>query len=337
MVQNLKIKKIVNGNSFLITGGTGSFGKTITSELLKFNPSTVIIYSRSEEKQEQMKYQFKKWENLKFVLGDVRDKDQLTRTMNGIDFVFHAAAQKQVPRTELNVLEGVKTNVLGAQNVIDAAMISGVKKAIAISTDKAVEPINVMGMTKALQERLFLGANKYRSNSTIFSCVRYGNVLGSTGSVLPLFIHQLISGENLTITHKDMTRFVITLEQAVELVLTSLIESKGGELFVPIIPSHKITDLAQSLIEMFPQKKAQIKITGIRLGEKLHETLIAPNESSLAIPKKGYYVIKPAVENKKTQTKKPYFRFSSDNAEMINVNQLKNLLKNNDLVKSIIL
>lgn len=336
-----KYLQFIKGKSFLITGGTGSFGKSITTELLKYHPKIIKIYSRSEDKQEQMKYQFRNNNGLLFILGDVRDLDQLTRAMEGVDYVFHAAAQKQVPGTEHNVLEAVKTNVLGAQNVIDASRFSTVKKAIAISTDKAVEPINAMGMTKAIQERLFVHSGMtLQTRKIAFSCVRYGNVLGSTGSVLPLFLHQLAHREPLTLTNRQMTRFIITLDQAVDLVLTALADSVGGEIFIPKIPSHLLSDLAESVIEMFPQKKGRVIVSGIRIGEKIHETLMTPNERVTSIEKSGYYIVLPAISNREIEKKfsiepKGIFQaFSSDKAEMLAKPQLKKILEHNILVKN---
>lgn len=342
MLDKLKIQKIIKGKTILVTGGTGSFGKTIASALLKYKPQQIRIYSRGEDKQEQMKFLFKGDKTFKFILGDVRDKSQLERVMKGVDYVFHAAAQKQVPGTEINVLEGVKTNVFGAQNVIDVSIAAGVKKAIAISTDKAVEPINAMGMTKALQERLFIGANTYNRGSTVFSCVRYGNVLGSTGSVLPLFLKQLKSNEPLTITHKEMTRFLITLDEAVNLVLEALIHSVGGEIFIPDIQSHSIIDLSDALYDLFPLKKGVTKLVGIRPGEKLHETLISPNESLCSVKRSNYYIIYPITSNpillKKhsSQINRKYYRYSSDTAKRLTRVELKSVLSKNDLVKEAI-
>lgn len=331
----------IKNKTFLVTGGTGSFGKTIVSELLKHQPKLVKIYSRGEDKQEQMKYSFRKNPSLRFILGDVRDRDQLSRAMMGVDYVFHAAAQKQVPGTEYNVLEGVKTNVLGAQNVIDTALAAGVKKAIAISTDKAVEPINVMGMTKALQEKLFVHANAtLNAKSTAFSCVRYGNVLGSTGSVLPLFLHQLQNKEPLTLTNEEMTRFLITLDEAVQLVLIALADSVGGEIFVPKIPSHSIKDLGETLIEMFPEKKGKIKTVGIRIGEKIHETLMTPDEHARSNIENDYFIILPSISNANIQKKyktlsgKLFSPYASDTAEKLSRNELKKILSKNNLIQA---
>ncbi|MGH7245378.1 MAG: polysaccharide biosynthesis protein, partial [Candidatus Levyibacteriota bacterium] len=337
--QKRKVKQLVKGSIILVTGGTGSFGKSITNELLKYDPKEIRIYSRGEDKQFQMQYVYRKNKNLTFILGDVRDKEQLQRAAEGVDYIFHAAAQKQVPGSEYNVYEAVKTNIVGAQHVIDVALQNNVKKAIAVSTDKAVEPINAMGMTKALQEKLFIQANLHRNGKqTAFSCVRYGNVLGSTGSVLPHFLKQVSQNKDLSITHPDMTRFLITLDEAVQLVLLALLETVGGEIFIPNIPSHTIIDMAEVLIEMFGRKNLRTTMVGIRVGEKIHETLISPTESIRTISKKNYYVILPqikisAVEKKyKIKMNNTLYRYSSDNTEKLSKKQLKGILSKSELI-----
>lgn len=327
-----KLYSILKNKTVLITGGTGSFGKTITKELIKFKPKEIRIFSRTEDKQVSMIRQYNSQKNLRFILGDVRDFNQLKRAMVGVDYVFHAAAQKQVPHSEYNVIEAVKTNILGAQNVIDACLENNIKKAIAISTDKAVEPVNTMGMTKALQEKLFVQANLSNGGKTVFSCVRYGNVLGSTGSVLPLFLAQMKSRQAITLTHKDMTRFILTLDEAMELVLTAFIESAGGEIFIPNIPSHSVIDLAKALLDVFNEKELRIIETGIRVGEKIHETLISSTESLRSIKKDGYYIILPEIKidkinNKYKRAKKTsLFRYSSENNKKLSTEELKKLL-----------
>ncbi|HEX8965867.1 MAG TPA: SDR family NAD(P)-dependent oxidoreductase [Patescibacteria group bacterium] len=334
--QKANAKKLLKNSIILVTGGTGSFGKTIVKELLTYKPKEIRIFSRSEDKQEKMDYLYNSNKKLHFILGDVRDTKQVAHAMSDVDYVFHAAAQKQVPRTEYNVLEGIKTNILGAQNVIDACMDTpSVKKAIAISTDKAVEPINVMGMTKALQEKLFIEANLHVGKRKLaFSCVRYGNVLGSTGSVMPLFAKQIIDNKNLTVTHNDMTRFLITLDEAVQLVILALVESKGGEIYIPNIPSHTVVDLAKSMLQLFKQEgKLDIITTGIRVGEKLHETLISPTESVRTIVNKNFYVILPDIFlpqsriSRKKITNQKMFRYSSDTAKKMSQPQLLITLK----------
>lgn len=333
--QRSQAKKLLKGSTILVTGGTGSFGKTIVGELIKYDPTEIRILSRSEDKQEAMQYLYQKQKNLHFILGDVRDEKQVKRAMVNVDYVFHAAAQKQVPRTEYNVLEGVKTNILGAQNVIDACLESNsVKKAIAISTDKAVEPVNVMGMTKAIQEKLFTQANLQTNGKKIaFSCVRYGNVLGSTGSVIPLFLKQIKDNKDLTVTHKDMTRFLISLDEAVELVILALVDSTGGEIYIPRILSHTVVDLAKTILQITGKENSlKINLTGIRVGEKLHETLISPTESVRTLIQKEYFVILPdiKIDNLKGKydmvNKSQMFRFSSDTAERIPSKLLKDII-----------
>lgn len=341
---NPKLKKqissLIKNKRILVTGGTGSFGKTIVAHLLKFNPQEIIIFSRTEDKQFSMMRQYNHNKKLIFRLGDVRDIGELRRVMRGIDYVFHAAAQKQVPHSEYNVLEAVKTNILGAQNVIDVCHESRVKKVIAISTDKAVEPVNAMGMTKALQEKLFIQANlKHENTGNVFSCVRYGNVLGSTGSVLPLFLKQIKIGEHLTLTHNDMTRFILTLDDAVDLVFSALVHATGGEIFIPSIPSHTVKDLAEVLMEIYPEKAIETLVTGIRVGEKMHETLINPTESIRTVKKNEFYIILPEIKIANTEKKyklskrTEMFRYSSDTARKVSKKDLKEILLQSDLIK----
>lgn len=331
-----KLKTVLKGKTVLVTGGTGSFGHAIVDALLPYRLKEIRIYSRGEDKQEKMKYEFRNSQNLRFILGDIRDLPQLTRASNSVDYAFHAAAQKQVPATETQVLEAVKTNVLGAQNVIDAAIACRLKKVIAISTDKAVEPVNAMGMTKALQEKLFTGANLGPDNrGTVFSCARYGNVLGSTGSVLPLFMDQIKSGSAVTVTVPEMTRFLLTLKEAIDLVFVSLLESVGGEVFVPDIPSHTVMDLAETLCRIHSYDTGRIRITGVRAGEKIHETLITPTESVRSVTRRGYFVILPQYHMHLTDRKyrigtgAKMYRFASDTARHLNPAQLRSLLQRN--------
>lgn len=337
--QKRKASEMIKSSVILVTGGTGSFGKTITKELLKYNPREIRIYSRGEDKQHEMAYLYRKNKNLTFILGDVRDKDQLQRATEGVDYIFHAAAQKQVPASEYNTYEAVKTNILGAQNVIDAALQHNVKKVIAVSTDKAVEPINAMGMTKALQEKLFIQANLHRNGKkTVFSCVRYGNVLGSTGSVLPHFLKQLSLNENLSITHPDMTRFLITLDEAVQLVLIALVETVGGETFIPRIPSHTIVDMADILIDMFGNNNTKTFIAGIRVGEKIHETLISQTDFLRTVRQDAYYTILPEIEIKGIKKKyslpkvKTLQSYTSGNTAKLTKAQLKKVLEKSHAV-----
>ena len=281
----------LNGKTLLVTGGTGSFGKKFIEIVLRdYNVKRLVVYSRDELKQEEMRtiYGFTD-ERLRYFIGDVRDKDRLKRAMIDIDVVVHAAAMKQVPASEYNPSEAIKTNVLGASNIIDVAIDRRVKKVVALSTDKAVNPINLYGATKLLSDKLFIQGNNYSSSDGAkFSCVRYGNVVGSRGSVVPLFQHQKSSGKDITITDDSMTRFLITLEEGVELVLTAIELMKGGETFVPKIPSMKISDVAKAIA---PGRK--IKVIGIRPGEKIHETLISKEEALHTYEYKNIYIIRP--------------------------------------------
>jgi len=275
--------------SILLTGGTGSFGKHFCKVMVeKYNPKVIRIYSRDELKQHEMRQQFGE-EVLRYFIGDVRDADRLKRAMEGVDIVVHAAALKQVPSCEYNPFEAVKTNIYGAQNVIDAAINTGVKKVVALSTDKAVNPVNLYGATKLCADKLFIQGNSYSgSRGTRFCCVRYGNVIGSRGSVIPLFKEQKKSGK-VTITDRRMTRFWITLDQAIELVIKALCHMQGGEIFVPKIPSMKIMDLARAVAP-----GCEIGFIGIRPGEKLHEALITEEEGRNTVAYDGMYIIMPS-------------------------------------------
>ena len=268
---------LLDGKVVLITGGTGTFGKAFTKYVFEhFKPRKVIIFSRDEFKQYEMAKKFSPDKYpIRYFIGDIRDKDRLYRAFEGVDYVIHAAAMKQVPASEYNPFEAVKTNVIGAENIVNAAIDKGVKKVIAISTDKAVNPINLYGATKLVMEKIFIAGNAYvGAKDTVLSVVRYGNVVGSRGSVIPLFIELTKKGEKvLPITDKRMTRFWITIEQGVELVLTALEEAVGGEVFVPRIPSMRITDLAKAI-----NPNCEFKIIGIRPGEKIHEVLISEDE-----------------------------------------------------------
>lgn len=279
--------------NILITGGTGSFGKKYTEILLKkYKPNKIIIYSRDELKQYEMAREFKN-RCMRYFIGDVRDEERLTKAMNGVDFVIHAAAMKHVPIAEYNPMECIKTNINGASNVINSAFTCKVKKVIALSTDKACNPINLYGATKLASDKLFISANNIAGNNpTRFSVVRYGNVVGSRGSVVPLFESLVKNGvEELPITDERMTRFWITLEEGVKFVLKNFERMKGGELFIPKIPSMKIIDLANAIAP-----NLSIKIIGIRPGEKLHETMISKDDSHLTYEFDDHYVITPSIQ-----------------------------------------
>lgn len=282
-----------NGKNVLITGGTGSFGKTYTKILLEtYEPNKIIIYSRDELKQYEMAQHFNA-PCMRYFIGDVRDKDRLIRAMRDVDFVIHAAALKQVPIAEYNPMECIKTNINGAQNVIDACLENKVKACIALSTDKACNPINLYGATKLASDKLFIAANNIAgSNNTKFSVTRYGNVVGSRGSVVPFFKKLIDEGaKELPITDERMTRFWISLEDGVKFVLSNFERMHGGEIFIPKIPSMKITDLARAI-----GPKAKFKIIGIRAGEKLHEIMISSDDSHLTYEFKDYYIITPSIK-----------------------------------------
>jgi UDP-N-acetylglucosamine 4,6-dehydratase len=283
----------LNNKSILITGGTGSFGKKFVEVILKKYPDVkrLVIFSRDELKQYEMSNVFShsQYKCLRYFLGDVRDKERLLRAMEGIDIVIHAAALKQVPAAEYNPMECIKTNVLGAENVINAALDNGVQQVVALSTDKAAAPINLYGATKLCSDKLFVAANNMKGKRNIsFSVVRYGNVIGSRGSVVPFFLEQRNKGV-LPITDENMTRFNISLEEGVELVLFALENAWGGELYVPKLPSFKVTDLAQAI-----GPKCQLKFIGVRPGEKIHEEMITETDSLNTVEFEKYYVITPS-------------------------------------------
>lgn len=288
---------MLNDKTILITGGTGSFGKKCLKMIFeRYNPKKVIIYSRDEFKQYNMKAEMSNvvdMDRVRFFIGDVRDKERLMRAFHGVDYVIHAAAMKQVPTCEYNPMEAIKTNIHGAQNVIDAALDRGVKKVVALSTDKAVNPINLYGGTKLVSDKLFVAANAYTGlNGTRFAVVRYGNVAGSRGSIIPLFRKLVEEGvDELPITDYRMTRFWITLEQGVELVFKALGEAKGGETYISKIPSFKITDLAKA---MHPH--GGMKEIGIREGEKLHEVMVTKDDSRTTYEYDKHYIIYPHFE-----------------------------------------
>jgi UDP-N-acetylglucosamine 4,6-dehydratase len=283
---------MLNNKTILITGGTGSFGKKATEIILKkYKPEKIIILSRDELKQFEMAQQFKELKGIRYFIGDVRDKERLHRAFHGVDFVIHAAALKQVPAAEYNPFEAVKTNIIGAENVINVAIDQGIKKVIALSTDKAANPINLYGSTKLCSDKLFIAGNSYvGQDHSMFSVVRYGNVVGSRGSVIPFFLKQKEKGV-LPITDSRMTRFWITVEQGVNFVLNCLEQMVGGELFVPKIPSMNIMDLAKVIA---PECKTEI--VGIRPGEKLHEVMVTRDDARRTLEYDDHYVVQPDFE-----------------------------------------
>ena len=280
-----------SGKNILITGGTGSFGKKCVELLLQnYKPQRLVVFSRDELKQFEMQQLFspKQYSCMRYFLGDVRDKERLYRAFRNIDYVIHAAALKQVPAAEYNPTECIRTNISGAENVINVAADCGVKKVVALSTDKAVAPVNLYGATKLCSDKLFIAANAFMACETVFSVVRYGNVMGSRGSVIPFFIKKREEGGPLPITDCRMTRFWITLKQAVHMVLRAFALAGGGEIFIPKIPSMKITDLASAIAPGVNTVEV-----GIRPGEKLHETMITAEDARHTIDIGDYYVIKP--------------------------------------------
>ena len=327
----------MNGKTVLITGGTGSFGKKFTQHLLKKYKKIkkLIVYSRDELKQSEMAMTLsdKKYKCLRYFLGDVRDITRLSRAMKNVDVVIHAAALKQVPMAEYNPIEFIKTNVMGAQNIIESALDNKVKRVIAFSTDKAAAPINLYGATKLCSDKLFVAANNYAGQKCKFSVVRYGNVFGSRGSVIPLF-KKLINSGYFPITSKEMTRFNISLEEGVKMVDWARQNALGGEIFVPKIPSYKITDLARAM-----NPKNKLKIIGVRRGEKIHEEMITSSDSQTTYEIKKYYVILPdnSLENFK-KFKKHFkslkkvnenFNYNSKtNKEFLKVAEIKQMIKN---------
>ncbi|RDY23312.1 UDP-N-acetylglucosamine 4,6-dehydratase (inverting) [Romboutsia maritimum] len=326
---------MLNNKSILITGGTGSFGKEFTKRILnKYNPKKIIIFSRDEFKQDIFRKELSmkfpdKINKMRFFIGDVRDKDRLYRAFDGVDYIIHAAAMKQVPTCEYNPFEAIKTNIHGAQNVIDAAIDRGIKKVVALSTDKAVNPINLYGGTKLVSDKLFISANAYAANKgTIFSIVRYGNVAGSRGSVIPFFKSLIDQGcTELPITDFKMTRFWISLDEGIDLVLKALNESKGGETYISKIPSFKVKDLAHAILP-----NCELKQIGIREGEKLHEIMITKDDSRTTYEYEKHYIIYPNFQwwNKERffiqggKLIKEGFEYNSrTNTQWLSVNQLR--------------
>ena len=311
----------------LVTGATGSFGRKFVEVMMnEYHPARLIIYSRDELKQHEMQTAGFVHPNLRYFIGDVRDRERMRRAFNGVDLVVHAAALKQVPACEYNPMEAVKTNILGSSNVVDAALDAGVKKVLALSTDKAVNPINLYGATKLAAEKLLIQSNAYAGGkATRFSCVRYGNVVGSRGSVVPLFIQQREKGE-ITLTDERMTRFWISLEQGVRFVINCIENMQGGEVFVPKIPSMKMIDLAKALAP-----EVQIRTIGIRPGEKLHEVLISEDEARTTIELADMYVVQPQAAlwfgydwSKKGSPLPEGFHYASDNnTEWLSVEEIQ--------------
>ena len=313
----------------LVTGGTGSFGKKFVEIMMaEYKPDKLIVFSRDELKQHEMRVTGFDHPNLRYFIGDVRDQLRLKRAMHGVNIVIHAAALKQVPACEYNPMEAIKTNILGSSNVVEAALDVGVEKVMALSTDKAVNPVNLYGATKLAAEKLFIQSNAYAAGtSTRFSCVRYGNVVGSRGSVIPIFMKQRLNGK-LTITDTRMTRFWLTLERGVRFVIRCTEQMQGGEVFVPKIPSTRVLDLANVIAP-----DAELEVVGIRPGEKLHEVLIHEDEARSAVELEDMFVIQPSSElwfghdwQNKGHKLQDGFRYTSEtNPQWLTVDQIKHL------------
>ncbi|ABX12046.1 SDR family NAD(P)-dependent oxidoreductase [Nitrosopumilus maritimus] len=324
---------MLENKTILITGGTGSLGTALTKRLLKSKVGTIRIFSRDEWKQTKM---FEELDDsrLRFFIGDIRDKERLSRAVEGVDYVFHAAALKQVPIAEYNPFEAIKTNVYGTQNLVDVCLDNNVKKVVAIGTDKAASPANTYGATKLLMEKIIISANFFKGiHKTSFVCVRYGNVLGSRGSVLPRFIEQISNKGVITLTDPKMTRFTITMNGAIDLVLRALKNGNGGELFVPRLKSYTLEELKNAIIEL-SGKKVKIKKISLRPGEKFHETLISGDEISQTYESKEDYIIfqqsidkissLKKLKYKKTKLKSAYI---SNKNNFISKNQLKKMIR----------
>ena len=327
---------MLDNKSILITGGTGTLGKALVRRILKTYPDIkrLVIFSRDEQKQFQMNQEFPdtQYKALRYFIGDIRDFDRLKRAMKGIDFVIHTAAMKHVPIAEYNPMECVKTNVLGAENLINACLETEVKKVVALSTDKAAAPINLYGATKLCSDKLFIAANNIRGRDTInFSVVRYGNVMGSNGSVIPFFLKRRKDGV-LPITDPQMTRFNISIEEGVDMVLHALEHAWGSEIFVPKIPSYKITDVAEAIAP-----ECRHEIIGIRPGEKIHEEMITASDSYTTYDLGKYYAILPQKTLWDLEAFKDHFKAqpapkgmsynSGDNTEWVNIEEIRNLIK----------
>ena len=329
--------------TILITGGTGSLGQALTHRLLENDAKTIRIFSRNENKQIEMESKFND-NRLRFLLGDIRDKERLVRATEGVDYVFHAAALKHVPKIEYNPFESIKTNVIGSQNVIDACLETNVKKAICIGTDKAVSPLNTYGATKLLMEKLFITANNYldpKKHVTKFIAVRYGNVLGSSGSVVPKFIEQIKNKKKITITDKQMTRFSITMSEALDFILKSAEYGQGSEIFVPKIRAYTISDIKNSLTDILDDYGEEV--VGIRPGEKLHETLINSEEIRYSWEYRDIYMVTNSlypmfnptiIDETYPGIKKidKFEQYSSDVVDKIPKDELKKIIETSDLL-----
>jgi FlaA1/EpsC-like NDP-sugar epimerase len=321
-----KIRDEIENKRILVTGGTGSFGHQITSSLMEFNPKEIILFSNDEKQQYDMALEYKDNKILKFVLGDVRDYIRVLDSTKDVDTVYHAAALKHVPMTEAHPFEAVQTNIIGAYNVKMASIRNNVKKVVAISTDKAVKPVNAMGMTKAIQERIML-SNYVKNNNTKFVCVRYGNVVGSRGSVIPFFWSRIMKELPLPITDSRMTRFMLTLPEAIELVFKATCETADNEIYVKKMPACLVSDLAKVMgKELGGSENYPIEIIGIRPGEKIHETLVSEEEMNRVVETEDNYIIYPYGKLKEPKFLNKIDEYTSFNTQRIDKAKIKELL-----------
>ena len=342
-IYNIDMDKIFKDKVLMITGGTGSFGNAVLKKFIESDVSEIRIFSRDEKKQDDMRLEFNN-EKIKFFIGDVRNYKSISDAMNGVNYVFHAAALKQVPSCEFYPMEAIQTNVLGAENVMSAAIDKGVEKLVVLSTDKAVYPINAMGLSKAMMERVMISKSRMRlPNETVLCATRYGNVMASRGSVIPLFIDQIKAGKDLTITDPKMTRFLMSLEDSVELVLHAFKNGSQGNIFVQKSPASTIEDLANALIQIF-NSSSSIKIIGTRHGEKLYESLLSREEMVKAEESDKYY--KVPMDNRDLNYNK-YFSegekdisgledYTSHNTKRLNVEEVKDLLLKLKFIKDLL-
>ena len=318
-----------DGKKILITGGTGSLGKALTKRLLKTDVETIRIFSRDELKQVQMQSEFDD-KRIRFLIGDVRDKERLLRAFEDIDIVIHAAALKHVPVAEYNPFEAVKTNVYGSENVLNACLDKNVELALAVGTDKAVSPFNTYGATKLLMEKLFISGNYYKGKqreNLKFLCVRYGNVLGSRGSILPTFLRQILDGKKITITDPNMTRFNITMTQAIDLIFRAIKNGDGGQIFIPKLKAYRVGDMKDAIVDLMDAKN-DVEVISVRPGEKFHEVLINKDEIRNSLESEMDYIIFDEKMNNKNNL--PFAnltdQYSSDKVELFTKNELKDIL-----------
>src|SRR3989338_1219210 len=330
----LDLWRVLKNKTILVTGGTGSFGGEVVGKLLSYSPQKVVVFSRDEKKQFDMSNRFND-DRLKFILGDVRDRQSIEHAMHGVDMVFHAAALKQVPNCEFFPIQAIQTNILGSFNVVNAAIDAGVRNLVLLSTDKAVYPVNVMGMSKALAERVMIAASRQERGNTTLSGTRYGNVMYTRGSVVPFFINQMKARKPLSVTNKDMTRFMMSLNDSVDLVLYALVNGKNGEIYVRKSPAATVGVTAQALVELFKYKNKIVDI-GIRPGEKMHETLISLEEFRRTRDMGDYYKISPELpkidsreyffKGENRSTNMPVEGYTSANTTRLTVKGVKKLL-----------